>query len=186
MRGDGPGADRPAPVADDRHPVGRSGRTVVAGRPHRGALRHAPAGRAGDLRRDHQRHLRRRIGAPPGGDRDAADHPRPAGDGLVAGRAAADQRGRAGTAGRRRSPRRRRFDLERRRPRPTARDGRCSRRRRGWRSATSRSSASRAGGRPSPRSSTIPSSCRTSARCDASRSPTRPTTRPARPARPTW
>ena len=33
--------DRPAPVADDRHPVGRPRRSVVAGRADRGALRHA-------------------------------------------------------------------------------------------------------------------------------------------------
>ena len=66
----------------------------------------------------------RRGGRPaPVGHRDAADHPRPAGHGLVAGRAAADQPGRPRPAGRRGSPRRRRLDLERRRPGPARRDG---------------------------------------------------------------
>ena len=38
MRRDDAAADRTAPFADDRHPVCRSGRAVLAGRPGRGAL----------------------------------------------------------------------------------------------------------------------------------------------------
>ena len=49
---------------------------------------------------------------------DAAAHPRPAGHGLVAGRAAARRAGRRATCSRRRPPGRRRLDLDRRRPRP--------------------------------------------------------------------
>ena len=90
------------------------------------------------------------------------------------------QPGRAGPAVRGGSPRRRRLDLERRRPGPAARDGRRSRSRPVSRSATSPSSGSRAGARRSPRSSTIRTSCPTCARCAGSRSPTGPTTRPAR------
>ena len=74
-------------------------------------------GRAGDLRRDDPRDLRRRVGPAPRGDRHAADRPRPAGHGLVAGRAAARRAaGRARAPRRRGSPRRRRLDVERRRP----------------------------------------------------------------------
>ena len=54
------------------------------------------------------------------------------------------------------------------------------------RSPTSRWPASPAGARRSRRSSTIPTSCRTSGPCAGSRSPTRRTTRAALPVRPTW
>ena len=68
---------------------------------------------------------RRRSRAAPVRGRDAADHPRPAGDRVVAGRAAAGQRDDAGPPRRGGSTRRRRVHLERRRPRPAARDGRA-------------------------------------------------------------
>ena len=66
LRRHDPGADRPTPVANDRHPVGRPRRPVLAGRPGGGALRAAARGRSGDLRRDDPRDLRWRIRASPG------------------------------------------------------------------------------------------------------------------------
>ena len=54
-------------------------------------LHDAPRGRPGDLRRDDLPDLRRRGGPPPRRDRRAAPDPRPAGHGLVAGRAAVRQ-----------------------------------------------------------------------------------------------
>ncbi len=62
-------------------------------------------------------------GAPPGRHRDAADHPRPAGHGLVAGRAAAHLAGRPGPVRDRRPARGRRVHLERRRTGQAARAG---------------------------------------------------------------
>ena len=125
LRGDDPAADRAPSVADDRHPVGRPRRAVLAGRPGRGALHPAARRRARDLRRDDPRHLRRRGRPSPRGDRDAADHPRPAGHGVVARRAAAAARPARRSAGGRGSARRRRLDVERRRPGPAARAGRA-------------------------------------------------------------
>ena len=123
VRGHDPAADRTASVADDRHPVGRSGRPVVARCPDRGALHLAARRCPRDLRRDDPPHCRRRGRPAPVGDRHAADRPRPAGDGLVAGRTAAHQPGGAGPPRGSRSTHRRRLDLERRRTRAPARDG---------------------------------------------------------------
>ena len=57
--------------------------------------------------------VRRRSRPAPVGDRDATPHPRPAGDRLVAGRTAAQERVGPRPAGRRRSTRGRRLDVER-------------------------------------------------------------------------
>ncbi len=65
-------------------------------------------------------------GASPGRHRDAADHPRPAGHGLVAGRAAAHLAGRPGPVRDRRPARGRRVHLERRRAGQAARAGRAA------------------------------------------------------------
>ena len=83
-----PGPDRQASVADDRRPVGRSRRPVVDRRARRGALHPAARGRPGDLRRDDPPDRRRRGRATSVSDRHAADRPRPADHGLVAGRTA--------------------------------------------------------------------------------------------------
>ena len=103
-----------------RHPsrtlvIGSADRTGRRGwSPVRGELRDATRGRTGDLCRDDPRHGRRRGGTPPDRDRDTADHPRPAGHGVVARRAAA---GRAGADLLGRGPAdRRRLDVERRWP----------------------------------------------------------------------
>ena len=129
----------------------------------------------GDLRRDDlpDRAAARRAGT--WRDRRAAPHPRPAGHGLVAGRAAVREPSR---------PRRlRRWPIG---SSSTARPGTATglgqvrhlaallQERRGSPSPTSRSSASRAGARRSPRSSTSPTSCPTSAISAGSRDVRRP------------
>ena len=119
LRRDHPGADRAPPVADDRRPVGRPGRAVVARRAGRGPLRAAARGRARDLRRDDPPDVRRRGRPPPRGDRRrrCIIHDLPV---TVWWPGEPPLRARAGArpAGRRRPARRRRLDLERRRPRP--------------------------------------------------------------------
>ena len=165
LRGDDAGADRPAPVAHGRHRVGRSRRAVLGGRPGRGALRPAAGRRARDVRRDDPPDRRRRGGPASRRDRDPAHRPRPAGLDLVAGRTAVPGDARPRPVRARGPAHRRRVDVEWRRP--GAADARwpsCSRRP-GWPSATSPCCGRLAGGRPSPRSSTIRTSRRTFVRC---------------------
>ena len=82
-------AHRPPPVADARRPVRGSRRPAVARRAHPGPLRAPARRRARDvLRADLPDRRRRDRPAPVRARRPAAD-PRPAGDGLVARRAAA-------------------------------------------------------------------------------------------------
>ena len=81
-------AHRPPPVADAGRPGRRSGRAAVDRRPDPGPLRPAARGRAGDLHGADLPDGRRRDGPAPVRARGAAAHPRSAGHGLVARRAA--------------------------------------------------------------------------------------------------
>ncbi len=156
--------DRPAPVADaDLSPADPDGPSL-ARRPDPGALRPAASRRAGDVRRDHLPHRRRRRRPPPRRARRAAADPRPAGHGLVAGRAAV--RRRPGPASSSTMADRLVVDgsslVAATGSSACAQLAAAAAMDRSCRSATSRSSASRAGGRRSPRPSTCPSSCRSS------------------------
>ena len=120
-RGDHPAAHRQAPLPDAHPHLGRPGEPVLARCPDPGLLRPATGRRVGDLRRADLHHRRRRCRAAPRGDRRAAAHPRPAGDAVVAGRAAVlDEAGRR-APGDGQPPGHRRVQLERRRPRAPAR-----------------------------------------------------------------
>ena len=114
-RRDHPAADRPPPVADADRPVGGPGRPAVARRADPGALRAAPRGRARDVHRADLPDRRRRDRPAPVRARRAAAGARPAGDRVVARRAAARPRARARPARGHRPPRRRRLGLVRRR-----------------------------------------------------------------------
>ena len=155
--------DRAPSVADPDRVAGRSRRSVLARRPDPGPLRPAPRERAGDLRRDDLPDVRRRVRPPSRRDRRPAPHPRPAGHGLVARRAAVRDGARQRRLRDGRPARRRRLDVARRRASTSSASWRRSRSAGRSRSPTSRWSASRAGARRSPRSSTSPTSCRTSA-----------------------
>ena len=144
-------ADRPPPVADADRAVRGPGRAAVAGRADPGPLRAPARRRARDLLRADLPDRGRRDRPPPVRARRAAAHPRPAGHGLVARRAAARVRSPRTTCSRARTA-----SSWTGRPGPaTGSRGSASWRRSttgssGCRSATSRSSASRAGARRSP------------------------------------
>ena len=118
LRGDDPGPDRAASVADARRLARRSRRALLARRPDPGPLRPAPRERAGDLRGDDLPDVRRRVRPPSRRDRRPAPHPRPAGHGLVARRAAVRDRARQRRLRYGRPARRRRLDVARHGARP--------------------------------------------------------------------
>ena len=127
-RRDDPAADRPPPVADAHRPVGGPGRPAVARGADPGALRPAPRGRARDLHRADLPDRRRRDRPPSHRARGAAARARPAGDRVVARRAAARPRARPRPARGHRPARHRRLCLVRRRAPAAVPAGRAVRR----------------------------------------------------------
>ena len=120
-RGDHPAAHRQAPVAHAHPHLGRSREPVLARCPDPGLLRPAPGRCGGDVRRADLHHRRRRGRTASRGDRRAAPHPRPAGDPVVARRAAVRVAAGPRPARDGRPARHRRIELGRRRPRAAAR-----------------------------------------------------------------
>ena len=181
-------ADRPPSVAHADRAVRGSRRPALAGRAHPGPLRAAARGRARDLLRADPPHRGRRDRPAPVRAGRAAAHPRPAGHGVVAGRAAARLGARGGAARDDGPPRGGRIVVDRRRARAAGASWRaCSTATSGCRSATSRSSGSRAGARRSPAIFDVPEFLplpRAPAAGRPWRTPRAP--RPASPARRTW
>ena len=151
----------------------------MARRPDPGPLHPAPGRCRRDVRRVHRPDGRRGERPPPRRDHRPPPHPRPAGHPVVAGRPAPRDPPGHRPPGHGRPPRRRWLALVGRRPGPSRRPRR-DRLATGtsatatWPSPTSRCSASRAGGRRSPRRSTAPSCGPTSATSGRSTCATRP------------
>ena len=159
--GDRRRADGSPSVADADRLAGRPGRAVLDRRPDPGPLHDAVGDVAGDLLRARLRDVRWRERPAHGGHRGAVADPRPAGDAVVAGRAALRFAIVGGLAADGRQDPRRRGRLVRATASPAWwRWPRC-RSSSTSRSSTSRCSGRRAGARRSPRPSTARTSCPT-------------------------